>query len=122
MCPGCQYAEWHPRCTSVVTSEVDDEGKRERVDLAGMPREESDLSTVTRCGYVDLSVAWIDDADWPHGWTCPDCGGTESMGYTGVWPKEPAHAVTWAGMSPGRGGIAGKTQYGGPTGRVGSRV
>lgn len=32
------------------------------------------------CDYIDLSMAWIEDADWPKEWTCPECGGTDFEG------------------------------------------
>jgi hypothetical protein len=75
VCPGCQYAEWHPHCSSLV--DVDGE----RVDLSAIPREERALERLSRCEYIDLTVSWIDDADWPQAWRCPECGGT---GFEGV--------------------------------------
>jgi hypothetical protein len=74
LCPGCQYAEWHPHCTSLV--DADDE----RVDLSSMPQEEWDETSITRCEYIDLDVSWIDDADEPQGWRCARCGGSEFEG------------------------------------------
>jgi hypothetical protein len=29
------------------------------------------------CDYIDLSISWVDDADSPKSWTCPECGGTD---------------------------------------------
>ena len=74
VCPGCQYAEWHPLCESLV----DFDG--ERLDLHKIPREEIVWSRVSRCEYLDLTVSWIGDEDEPDSWTCPDCGGTAFIG------------------------------------------
>lgn len=81
VCPGCQYAEWHPHCTSAVI--VDEAGEYERVDQAvdwREPREETDFASVMYCDYVDLSVSWVQDAALPLDWTCPRCGGRRFEG------------------------------------------
>lgn len=39
------------------------------------PPAERDYNSLARCEYLDLAVAWIDDADWPTDWHCPQCGG-----------------------------------------------
>ena len=71
VCPGCQFAEWHPHCTSLI----DLDG--ERLNLAVIPREEVDWNRVTRCEYIDLTIAVVDGDDWPDTWQCPKCGGTD---------------------------------------------
>lgn len=99
VCPGCQLAVWHPYCTSVRA----EDGHGERIDVTALERGErvvvhagtldgedvpvvlsstSDLEVlgVGWCGRVDLSVSWVDDAEWPKGWRCPDCGGTDFEG------------------------------------------
>lgn len=65
VCPGCQYAEWHPLCESLV----DFDG--ERLDLHKIPREEIVWSRVSRCEYLDLTVSWIGDEDEPDSWDVP---------------------------------------------------
>lgn len=74
VCPGCQFAEWHPHCMSIV--DIDGE----RVDFAKVPAHEIDAGSVFRCEYIDLDVSWIEDDDYPESWTCPKCGGTEFEG------------------------------------------
>lgn len=94
VCPGCQYAEWHPHCTSVRA----ESGYGERIDFAALRRgeqviiriddmpvvlrsaDELDWNDVAYCDYIDPSVSWIDHADWPEQWTCPECGGTDFEG------------------------------------------
>jgi hypothetical protein len=80
VCPGCQYAEWHPLCRGIV----DFDG--ERVDLNVLPREEIVWNRLSYCEYLDLTVAWIDDDDWPREWRCPDCGCTEFVGVHRDYP------------------------------------
>ena len=72
--PAASYAEWHPCCTSVL----DRDG--ERVDVSALPREEWVGTSLSRCEYVDLTVSWIEDVDWPEHWQCPECGGTSFEG------------------------------------------
>ncbi len=93
VCPNCQLAEWHPRCTSVRA----ESGYGQRVDLEALERGESttlvvddvpvvlrstaDLESFAReiawCDHVDLSVSVTDgDDDWPTEWVCSECGGT----------------------------------------------
>lgn len=81
VCPGCQIAGWHPLCTSLV----DRDGQR--VDVEAIPREEWDRNTVFRCEYLDLSVSWIEDDDWPDPWQCPECGGTSFEGVHRDYPR-----------------------------------
>jgi hypothetical protein len=89
VCPGCQYVEWHPHCTSLRS----DYGYGGRVDVEALARGESvtyqdqDGDTLIArslhdvrgelayCDYIDTSIAWTDDADFPASWTCPKCGG-----------------------------------------------
>jgi hypothetical protein len=92
ICPGCQYAEWHPHCTSLV-SYRDGERVDPEVDWANMPREEWDFESLMRCDYIDLGVSWIDDADWPKEWRCPKCGGTDFEGVHRDYPP--------SGLQPG---------------------
>ena len=73
VCPGCQLAELHPHCTSVV-----DISDRERVDFSVMPREEIDFNRLVYCEHIDLTRCYLlHGDDWPDEWTCPECGGTE---------------------------------------------
>jgi hypothetical protein len=74
ICPGCQYVEWHPHCTSLVDVET---GERvdPAVDWAAMPRDEWELSRLTRCEHIDLTVVGI-ETEGQMKWRCPDCGGT----------------------------------------------
>jgi hypothetical protein len=56
VCAGCQYAEWHPLCESILTWDG------ERVDrdrLAAMPRDEWKRDDFTRYEYLDLTVSVI---------------------------------------------------------------
>lgn len=97
VCPNCQYAEWHPHCTS-VRAEC---GYGERIDIAALAAPEAgqsitimdhDVPVIVRsfdelhalgvgyCDYIDPSVSWVDDDDWPKQWTCPECGGSEFEG------------------------------------------
>src|SRR5947208_4207597 len=55
VCPGCQYVEWHPLCEGIV-----DFGGR-RVDLSVIARNKIDPNRLSRCEYLDLTVAWIGD-------------------------------------------------------------
>lgn len=76
VCPGCQYAEWHPHCLAAIdweTGEVVDP----EVDWAGMPPEERDYDRLHYCETIDLSVTTLDDdlpPDQSWRWTCPRCG------------------------------------------------
>lgn len=77
VCPGCQYVEWHPHCTSLVDV-MSGERVDPRVDWAAFPREECDFNSLTRCEYIDMTISiTIDDPEWVRKWTCPNCGGTE---------------------------------------------
>ena len=42
-----------------------------------MPSEEwkRDRARGSWCEYLDLSVSWIEDEDWPESWMCPECEG-----------------------------------------------
>ena len=84
VCPGCQYVEWHPLCEGIV-----DFGGR-RVDLSVIARDEIDPNRLSRCEYLDLTVAWIGD-ERPHKWRCPKCGCTE---FVGVHPDYPRSGLT----------------------------
>lgn len=98
ICPGCQFIEWHPHCTSLRA----EHGYGDRIDTAALERGESitvkdvdddlvvvrsfsdlEILGVGRCEYIDYDVRWIDDAGWPKAWTCSQCGGTE---FEGVHP------------------------------------
>lgn len=89
VCPNCEYAEWHPHCTSWL----DEYGYGRRVgwrdengeevvapEIAAMPREEWHTGAWAPCDSLDLSVSWVDQADWPKAWRCPQCGGTDFEG------------------------------------------
>lgn len=87
VCPSCQFAEWHPHCTSWL----DDEGNRvswrdengEPVlapEIAAMPYEERHGIPWQECDYIDLTVSWTDDDECPQAWRCPECGGTAFEG------------------------------------------
>jgi hypothetical protein len=90
VCPGCQFAEWHPHCTSVATRDgerVDLEplgrGEPVTIQLDGVPVRFNSVSefapgTLVWCDYVDLSVSYIDDE--PTDWRCARCGGTTFEG------------------------------------------
>ena len=52
-----------------------------------MPREERDTDSWRECDYIDLSVSWIEDADWPKNWRCPECGGTDFEGVHRDYPQ-----------------------------------
>lgn len=97
VCPGCQYAEWHPHCTSVrvesgygarLDLEAIARGETVTVEVDGAPvvfRSLDDVKAlpegeIGRCEYIDLDVSWIDDADPPAEWRCPECGGTQFEG------------------------------------------
>ena len=88
VCPGCQYAEWHPLCDAVVDSQGGrvgyagtlDDGPTLEPTIAVMPVEELKTSHWTYCGYLDLTVAWLDDEVGPADWRCPHCGGTKYVG------------------------------------------
>ena len=67
--PGCELADWHPHCTSVV----DKDGSL--VDIAVFPRDEW-VGLVVWCGYLDLSLTVPPEGERLH-WRCPQCGGTE---------------------------------------------
>jgi hypothetical protein len=95
VCPGCQLAEWHPHCTSWL----DDYGHGKRVawrdeggddvissEIAAMPSEEWDTESWAPCDYIDHTISWIDEADWPKQWRCPECGGTAFEGVHGDYP------------------------------------
>jgi hypothetical protein len=45
------------------------------------------------CEYIDLTVSWIEEEDWPEGWCCPRCGGTTFEGVHRDYPP--------AGIQPG---------------------
>jgi hypothetical protein len=98
VCPGCQFTEWHPRCTSLRSNS----GHGDRVDLETLRRGESIVLSVDGvavriatldelrelpqralgwCDYIDLAVSWLDVSDPPQQWCCPRCGGT---GFEGV--------------------------------------
>jgi predicted nucleic-acid-binding Zn-ribbon protein len=85
VCPGCKYVEWHPHCTSLVTWEARPEDSLypnqrvdPKVDWASMPREEWDFGSLTRCEYIDVTIACVEgEGDPPTEWRCPKCGGTE---------------------------------------------
>ncbi|MGZ4185008.1 MAG: hypothetical protein ACXVSF_06445 [Solirubrobacteraceae bacterium] len=83
VCPGCQYAAWHPHCTSLIDIETG-----ERVDPGAwdaMPEAERDYSRLAPCEYIDTSVAWTDDDD-PPTWRCPSCGGSAFDGVHRDYP------------------------------------
>jgi hypothetical protein len=113
VCPGCQYAEWHPHCTAVRV----ESGYGERLDLEALERGEavtvtihgdpvvfrssSDLTALPVgalgwCDYIDLSVSWIDDADEPKEWRCASCGGTS---FEGVHRDYPASDLKGAAFN-----------------------
>ena len=83
VCPGCQLAEWHPLCESVV----DEDGRRvgARVGyefvyeswIEAMPPEERSGSEGDWrwCEHLDLSLSYLDPATAPAEWTCAECGG-----------------------------------------------
>jgi ribosomal protein L37E len=82
VCPGCQLAEWHPLCQSLLN----EEGARVAAQtfegkivlepaIAAMPQEEVTASEWDWCEYLDLSLAYLDPAQAPTEWTCPRCGG-----------------------------------------------
>jgi hypothetical protein len=76
--PACQFAEWHPHCTSLIDV-MTRERVEPRIDWAAMPREEWDFNSLTRCEYLDLTISVVkedSDADWTQDWQCQDCGGT----------------------------------------------
>ena len=82
VCPNCQYAEWHPHCTSLI--DVDGE----RVDPGAwdaFPEAERDYSRLAPCEYIDTSVAWTDDDETPT-WRCPSCGGSTFEGVHRDYP------------------------------------
>ena len=85
VCPGCQYAEWHPHCLSLVDAVT---GKRvdPEVEWAGMPPAERDYSRVVRCDLIDTTVAWLDGDPVPEGWRCPACGGSAFDGVHRDYP------------------------------------
>jgi hypothetical protein len=79
----------YPRCTSLRS----DFGRGGRVDYGGLsPGEFSYLAAdgdpftgprvedLAVCGFVDLSVLWLDDEEPPTDWHCTECGGTEFEG------------------------------------------
>ncbi len=91
VCPGCQFAEWHPHCTSVRA----DFGYGERIDIEALERgeatvvESDGVSVALRsfadveamgvgwCDHIDLTISHVDDGGaWPETWTCPECAGT----------------------------------------------
>jgi hypothetical protein len=100
VCPGCQYAEWHPHCTATRV----ESGHGARVDIAALKRGEpvtveidgapvvfrsfADLEALEAgepgalgwCDYLDLTVSWTDDTEPPSEWRCPECGSTEFEG------------------------------------------
>jgi predicted nucleic-acid-binding Zn-ribbon protein len=95
VCPNCQYAEWHPHCTSTRA----DFGYGERIDTETLQRDgqlvvvgDDGIPVIVRsledlqelgvgwCDYIDLAVSWIEDDDEPKVWTCSKCGGTEFEG------------------------------------------
>jgi hypothetical protein len=105
VCPGCQPAAWHPRCTSLRA----DSGYGDRVDLAALESGESlvvtidevpvriaslsdlttfDVGTFGWCDFIDWSVSWVEDEDFPEEWSCPKCGGTEFEGVHDYRPLE----------------------------------
>lgn len=114
VCAGCQYAEWHPHCTSVRV----EAGYGDRLDVEALERGEAvtvnidetpvvirsveDLSglgtgEIGWCDYIDLGISWIDDADFPSSWTCPECGGTT---FEGVHRDYMASNLKGASFSP----------------------
>lgn len=88
ICPGCQYAEWHPLCDAIVDSQGDrvgyagtlDDGPTLEPAITAMPFEELNTSHWTYCGYLDLTISWLDDENGPGKWRCPHCGGTKYVG------------------------------------------
>jgi hypothetical protein len=122
VCPGCQYAEWHPHCTSVCV----ECGSGDRVDIAALQRGEQvtveiygtpvllrsldDLKVLPDgelgwCDYKDLSIAWTDDEDQPAEWTCPACGGTEFEGVHRDYPASNLKGTTFTTeVEPSDGG------------------
>jgi len=111
VCPGCQYAEWHPRCTSVraehgygerIDVEALKRGEPTTVNVNGLPvllRSTSELEPlgVGWCDYIDLSVAFLDPSDdWPQEWRCPECGGTT---FEGVHADYQASGLKGAGFN-----------------------
>lgn len=97
VCPGCQYAEWHPHCTSVrveagygdrIDIDALERGESITVEIAGTPVVFSTMSDlralqvgeIAYCDYVDLTISWTDDDEWPKTWKCPSCGGSKFEG------------------------------------------
>lgn len=85
VCPGCQFAEWHPYCTSVV----DFDG--ERIDPAASEQELAP-GLFRRCGFIDLEDSR--PALRPTGWAGQvggvRCGLVSSV--TPRWPTGSRHA------------------------------
>jgi hypothetical protein len=90
VCPGCQYAEWHPHCTSWF-SHHDPEGERVSwadsegdvhvaPHLLAIPHDEWDSASWFECDEIDLTVSWTGGDDLPQGWWCPRCGNTDFEG------------------------------------------
>jgi DNA-directed RNA polymerase subunit RPC12/RpoP len=96
VCPGCQYAAWHPYCESIVDGDGNRVKRKELLRLFARRREleeqlrqgedgpaladEYDAALVEQCGYVDLTVSWFTEEKPPKGWRCPKCGGKKFVG------------------------------------------
>ena len=89
VCPGCQFAEWHPLCDAIVDSQGGRVGILQALSttarplsptIAVIPLEELNTSHWTYCGYLDLTISWLDDENGPGKWRCPHCGGTKYVG------------------------------------------
>jgi hypothetical protein len=94
VCPGCQLAEWHSLCRSLLDADgervaavtAEDELILEPA-IAGMPRAEIASSDWMWCDYKDSSVSWIDgESEPPAGCRCPSCGGTNFMWVRADYP------------------------------------
>ena len=55
-----------------------------------MPREEW-IGELSKCDYVDLTVSWVEDADYPSEWTCMLCGGSTFEGVHRDYPRSGLH-------------------------------